>query len=80
MFNKVKVPTEKLTPEHLFWMHEGTLVDMGAVSVEDLKLLAYVTQEAKGKLPTRKNTASLRTLSRANSLAQRMFDASKLTK
>ncbi len=81
MFKKrTKVPTANLEPSHLYWVEDGKVVDMGSVSLEDLKLLAYVTQEAKIKLATRKNTASTRTLSRALALAQRMYDAGRLTK
>ncbi len=75
------VTTTSLNKQHLYWVNEeGKVVDLGKAGLEDLKLTAYVTEQARSRLSVRKNTASQATLTRVESLCKRMYDKARLTK
>ena len=78
-WNKTRVPKASLPNEHIVWVHDGQIVDLGSISLEDLKLMAYVSQEAYVRLPARKTATKSNTLSRVQAITRRMYDAAKLT-
>lgn len=78
-WNKTRVPKASLPNDHIVWIHGGKAVDLGPATLEDLKLMAYVSQQAYIRLPTKKNAISPNTLSRARALSRRMYDAARLT-
>ena len=78
MFLKRKrVPTYSLEEGHIYWLNNGNVVDLGPASVEDLRLAAYVTQEARIRLPGRKTSASIATLTRVDSFIKKMYKKAK---
>jgi len=71
----VKVAQARLKDGHLLLVQEGKVVDLGECTLEDLKVLSYVTQEAYGRLTVkrRKHGASTVTLARVKNFADRLY-------
>lgn len=74
----VKVSVERLPRGHALLVRaDGSVVDLGVCTDEDVKLLAYVAQEAYVRLSGRKTRLDNTTLGRVRELTRRFYRASK---
>lgn len=74
----VIVPYERVREGHLMMEHEGALLDLGPCTLEDLRLIAFVTQEAAVRLPSKRgrSRATPQALSRVRNLTRQFWQAS----
>jgi hypothetical protein len=74
-----RVPKATLRTGHVYWVTDDGIKDLGPVTLEDLRLLEYVTQEAAGRLTAtkRKGGPSALTLSRVRAFARRLHLSAK---
>lgn len=72
------VPYERVVPGHLMLEHEGALLDLGPCTVEDLRLIAFVSQEAYVRLPSKRGRSKSTpgTLSRVRRITNQFWQAS----
>lgn len=49
-----EIETVHVRKGHLLLEHDGTLIDLGPCTLEDLKLIAFVAQEAYIRLPSKR--------------------------
>lgn len=73
----VVVPYERVKEGHLLLEHEGALLDLGPCSLEDLRMVAFVAQEAYVRLPSKRGRSKSTpgTLSRVRNLTHAMWQA-----
>lgn len=64
---------------HLHLEHDGVLVDLGPCSLEDLRLIAFVAQEAYVRLPSKRGRSKSTpgTLSRVRNVTRQFWQASE---
>lgn len=74
----VIVPYERVKEGHLMLEHEGALLDLGPCTLEDLRLIAFVGQEAYIRLPSKRgrSRSSAQTLGRVRNLTRQFWQAS----
>jgi hypothetical protein len=72
------VPYERVKEGHLMLEHEGALLDLGPCTLEDLRLIAFVGQEAYIRLPAKRgrSRSTPQTLGRVRSLTRQFWQAS----
>lgn len=67
-----RVPRALLRPGHAVWLSpDGDVVQLGALTVEDMRLLAFVTQEAQTR--HRGGRATPAALSRCREMAAQWY-------
>jgi len=71
----VWVPAEKVRKGHLMLEVDGALVDLGPCTLEDVKMIAYVSQEAYARLKRSKVTP--KTLAKVRRLTHDFWVASE---
>lgn len=72
-----RVPKQLLRSGHAVWISpSGDAVDLGPLTLEDARLLAFVAQEA-ARRPWRASRATGRALDRSRALAERWYDRLK---
>lgn len=74
----VHVPAERVREGHLMLEHEGALIDLGPCTLEDLRLIAFVTQEAYIRLPSKRGRSktSPMALGRVRNVTRQFWEAS----
>lgn len=76
LFSKrTKVPTESLPKGHIILISsEGAITDLGPCDLEDLRLTAYVAQEAYNRLPAKRSRrVRTNTLGRVRSFTDTIY-------
>lgn len=74
----VGISVEYVREGHLMLEHEGALIDLGPCSLEDLRLMAFVTQEAYIRLPSKRGRSKTTpgTLARVRNKTRQFWQAS----
>lgn len=75
----VGVQAEHIRKGHLVLENDGHLIDLGPCSLEDLRLLAFVAQEAYIRLPSKRGRSKTTpgTLARVRNLTRAFWQASE---
>ena len=75
----VGVQAEYIRKGHLVLEHDGELIDLGPCSLEDLRLIAFVAQEAYIRLPSKRGRSRTTpgTLARVRNLTRAFWQASE---
>lgn len=73
------VPVERVVKGHLMLEHEGALMDLGPCTLEDIRLIAFVAQEAYIRLPSKRgrSKSTPKTLGRVRNITRQMWKASE---
>jgi hypothetical protein len=75
----VDIETVHVRKGHLMLEHDGVLIDLGPCSLEDLRLIAFVAQEAYIRLPSKRGRSKSTpgTLAKVRTLTKGFWQASE---
>lgn len=75
----VDIETVHVRKGHLHLEHNGVLIDLGPCSLEDLRLIAFVAQEAYIRLPSKRGRSKSTpgTLAKVRTLTKGFWQASE---
>lgn len=74
----VGVPVEAIPAGHLLLEHDGDLLDLGPCTLEDLRMIAFVAQEAYVRLPSKRGRSKTTpgTLARVRNVTRQFWQRS----
>ena len=73
------VEVERVRKGHLMLEHDGALIDLGPCTLEDLRLIAFVSQEAYIRLPSKRGRSKTTpvALARVRNITRQMWQNSE---